>query len=694
MFRLLISGLKRRKLRIFLLALAIIISIGFLVAIIVLSASIGAEVENADGETEINIAVFIRSFRYVFYAFNILGLLASIFVIAVTFMVILAQRSKELAMLRIIGASKSSVFKLVAWEAFLVGALGGIIGVASGLALAAGVLALGLQLDWGFENVDLIIKWHIFVWPVILSIFIVMISAILPAILASRRAPLQVLTSNELLIKNKYKKSFIVGCIFLILGLLIALPALLIDLDPEALQGSAPPFEFIIRLISLFASMVVVFVAFVILSPSLAKWSAKAFMGVLKNPRLLSLRFSASNIWRQPLRAALIASVVMFGIVLVTFFTVILGSFRATTVHFVEQFLPYNWEVAAPYDEEAFIPDLSQEVRVPPDLFTELSNFHEDVLVYGQRETRGVAEFAGETQRDDFDEKDESYQIVGFDMDMDLLEKLPLGIDETEFKNYEQGQLLVADYLIGSRGLEVGSEVVLSTDSGKTRQSFIVGGGLANFGGIQFLMDNQSYLALTGIESYDGVIIVNASKSSDKEVREDLEAILAPHDLQLFGRENIVVRINRFFDLALNSLRAFLSLVFLVATIGLFNILLLAIFERRREIGLLRAIGMPGGMLRRTISFEAIQIATLGAVLGTLLGIVFAWGFLDITVRDVLTAQPEQVEEGQPVWEFVFHVPIKELLIVYGAAVTLALTAAFIPALKATRAKIIDALKH
>ena len=67
-------------------------------------------------------------------------------------------------MLRIIGASKSSVFKLVAWEAFLVGALGGIIGVASGLVLAAGVLALGLQLDWGFENVDLIIKMAYFLF--------------------------------------------------------------------------------------------------------------------------------------------------------------------------------------------------------------------------------------------------------------------------------------------------------------------------------------------------------------------------------------------------------------------------------------------------------------------------------------------------------------------------------------------------
>ena len=150
----------------------------------------------------------------------------------------------------------------------------------------------------------------------------------------------------------------------------------------------------------------------------------------------------------------------MFGIVLVTFFTVILGSFRVTTVRFVEQFLPYNWEVAAPYDEEALIPDLAQEVHISQGAFMELSNFHEDVLVYGQRETYGVIEFVGETQSDDFAETDEAHRIVGFDMDFDLAEKLLLGIDETEFKNYEQGQLLVADYLIDSRGLEVGSEVV------------------------------------------------------------------------------------------------------------------------------------------------------------------------------------------------------------------------------------------
>ena len=691
MFRLAISSLKRRKLRIFLLALAIIISVGFLVAVIVVGDSLGSEVQTSSSEAEVNIAEIVRSLKYVLIGFNILGFLVGLFVIKNTFTVILAQRSKELAMLRTIGASKLSIFRLVIWEAFFVGLVGGLIGIAFGVALAAGALALGAYFDWGFEDISLSLSGHIFIWPLILGVFAAIFSSILPAIKASRQSPLQALTSNELLIKNIYKWRLIIGLLVLIIGILITLPAFFIDLTAADVAGSAPPLKFYLRLVSLFWGITFIFISFTLLSPIIAKLFARLNMKLFKGDRWLGWRLSASNIWRQPLRAATTANVLMIGVTLITIITVTLSSFRASTTHFIEQFLPYNWGVTEAFDEDSpFDSPSSDRVDLPESVFLELQAFHEDVIVYGQREAQREIGFAEDSQAK---VDDGLYDIAGFDLDLELAEGFDLQISETEFENFEKGQLLVAAYLLRDNNLQTGDEVVLRAESSQLEKTLIVGGSFDRARGLQLLVNNSVYRELIGEGNYDSAVIVNNSNLDDKEVRVELESILEPHEgLALFGREDLIEIINYIFDIILSAFRVLLSLAFVVAITGLFNTLLLAIYERTREIGLLRSIGMSAGGLRRVISFEAVQIATLGVLLGTLLGTVFAWGIIEVTVKDVWAAQP--VEEGDPVFEFLFHVPVKELLTVYGVALALALSAAFIPALKATRIKIIDALKH
>ena len=716
MLRLAFLNLKRRKLRIFLLALTVVIATSFLVAIMILGNSLLEAVKTtSDREllSEIFSAEFVKVIRNTLLAFNILALFIGAFVIKNTFTVILAQRAKELALMRAIGTSKAQIFKLVVWEALIIGLIGGIVGILIGTGLAQAFLSLAQALDWEIPNVGLRFSALVFILPVILGILVTTFSALLPAFKASRQSPLKALTGVEQLIKNVYTARLIIGSIVSALGLLIALIIIFTGLAPYD-DPVTTGYILTLRIVVLFIGLSLLFVGFTILAPIIAKFFASLSMRFLKGSRFVGWRLSAGNVWRQPLRSATTANVLMIGITLITTVTVILGSFRATFIYFVEEFFPADWAIQAQPEKFEFRSDNLIEGSV----YTQIKNINEEIEVVGLRydydriilndevgvdasdETKLSTGEPESVEPEPLESRNQNYNLAGLDPADRAGDYFSLDLEEDEIINLRAGQVIVKLHLLEEQGLQVGEEIALSyldeenliPDTDRHKQTLIIGGSFDRyFDNMDFIVSNDVYEQLIQETNYAHLVVKNLSRTSDEEVRSSIETILASDDnLEIYGQDDIVEAINNAFAWILNIFRGLLSLSFLVAIAGIFNTLILSVFERTKEIGLLRAVGASTKLVRRMITIEAVQIATLGVVMGTLLGSFFAWGIVETTIQDTLAASPPG--DGDIAIQFVFSIPFRELLLYYAIAIVLALIAAFGPALKATRLKIIEAL--
>ena len=726
-------NLNRRKMRIFLLSLTVIIATSFLVAIMILGNSLLAAVkgvENNELINEIFTVEFITIVRNVLIAFNILALFIGGFVIKNTFTVILTQRSKELALMRTIGASKAQIFKLVIWEALIIGLVGALVGILIGVGLAQALLSLSQAMDWEIPNVGLRFNAGVFIWPIVLGVLITVVSAVIPAFKASWQSPLKALTGVEQLIKNVYIARLITGSIIAVLGFLIAFIIISTGLKPfePGMENETLSLILSLRIFALFGGLAFLFIGSTILAPIIAKFFAGLSMRSLKNSRFISWRLAAGNIWRQPLRSATTANVLMIGITLITTVTVILGSFKATAVYFIEEFFPIDWTVQ--YQSEGFERnfDFTPEPLIEKTVYTQVKGIDGEVEVVGLRYNYAKTVFNDDSEAfvlperiEDSENSQDSpvwsqelvinkdhYNLAGLDPVDRVGDYFYLDFDEADLTNLRDGQLMIQESLLRNKGLELGSEITLSylrtedqpvLDIERAEQQalyyeskFVIGGTFANyFDGMDLILNNDAYEQFTQETNYTYLVVNNLGGRTDVKVRNALEEIItARDDLRIYGQEDILDEVNRVFAWILNTFRGLLSLSFIVAIAGIFNTLILSVFERTREIGLLRAVGASTKLIRRMITIEAVQIATLGVVMGTLLGVFFAWGIIETTIQDPLRASMS--EESEIALAFVFNIPFFELLFYYVIALILALIAAFWPALKATRLKIIESL--
>ena len=718
MLRLALSGLNRRKLRILLLAITVIITTSFLAAVIILGDSLLIGIKAVEDNPQIIADLtpdFITFVRNVLITFDILAMLVGIFVIHNTFTVLLTQRSRELALLRTIGAYKAQIFKLVIWEACIVGLVGALIGIASGAGLAQLFFSLGESLDWQIPNVGLQFSPAVFIWPIVLGILVTVISSILPAIKAGRRSPLTILAGVEKFISNKFSIRRWLAAIFILIGSAIAMTIIMTEID-QSLVADMERFNNMLRLriLVLFAGFTAMFAGFTLLTPLIAKFLARGLMRLLRRSRAIGWRLAAGNAWRQPLRLAATANVLMIGITMITIITVIIGSFQSTAVNFVEQFLPVDWTIAPANDDLQDRFDFEPAPIVENDIYQKLSNIDEQIEVIGVRYDFGSVRLEIDDQAFIPDYLATAvYNFGSIDPVDRLSEALQLDLDEVEVDNLAAGQIMVSRAVLQESSLRVGSDIVVlyqtDTDidpdlmegiqnnkrdeSTSLQQTFTVGGSFNSyFDGIDLIVDNDVYERFTQKTSYSYIAVSNFSDLKNSKVRSTLNEIVKPYDeIQIFGLEEFIDQINEIFGWILNIFRGLLGLSFIVAVAGIFNTLLLSVFERTRELGLLRAIGTSAGLIRRMIAIEAIQIAILGVTLGTLLGIFFAWGIIQVAIDN--PALRAGIEDEDITFSFLFTVPFMELLLYYAVAVVLALMAAFWPALRASRLKIIDALK-
>ena len=543
---------------------------------------------------------------YFLIAFGLVGLLVGTFLIANTFSMIVVQRTKEFALLRALGASKSQITRSVVVEAALVGVIGSALGVLAGAGLVAVIRVVmerqGMELPgagWGLSVAAVVV-------PIVVGALVTVASAWAPARRAGRVQPVDAMRSSESSTPQPLKARTLVGVALLLIGVGLAAWGVLWEdgsTGPRAgLVGGAA----VLAIIGLFLTGPALSLPIV---PVLGKGIGAPFGAVGS--------LAATNSKRNPRRASATAFALMLGVALVTAF----GMLGTTMQRSVDDIL--EDEVTA------------------------------DLLMYGPQ-------FGAFPVPGDVPGKVEEADGVG---DVITYSQAPLTINGKAA--YEMGPMKVSDVMNGDPGRLMVIEMVDGTsdlsDGGivlpeaYAQENNLTVGDVVDVAS-PLSQDGPVQAEVKGIFGESNILesLVISRATAEKLVRPDQETILmvgASNDgtvdedtlranVEKAVKDSIIVQVRtpeefggeakQLINQMLYILYALLSLAVVIAVLGIINTLTLSVIERRQEIGMLRAVGSQRRQVRTMIILESVQIAIFGALLGVLAGLTLGWAFLTV----------------------------------------------------------------
>jgi putative ABC transport system permease protein len=592
--------------------------------------------ESADEQAK-RITDGLQFFNVFLLVFAGIALVVGCFIILNTFSMLVAQRTRELALLRAIGATRSQVTRSVLFEALAVGLVGSTVGLAVGIGLSVGLrglfAALGIDLPAG----PLVVTAGTVVAAYAVGVLVTLVAAYLPARRAARVPPVAALRVDATPSSRTLRARTIVGVVLLAVGLL----ALLAGVRGH---GDAAPSR-------VGLGGLLVLVATVVLSPAMSR----RVIGVIAAPLArwgTTGRIAVDNARRNPRRTASTASALMIGLALVSAIGVLGASTTASTDAVIDNvvradfiatnssFLPLSPDVAATLAATPGVGAVSRVQVVP-------------VQVHGSVTEMSVVDPSTITQM--LDVQMVSGSLAG------------LGLDD----------LLVDDKTSTSEHLTIGSTVAATFVSGP--RTLIVQGVYKSSGAFSGGVLAKATAEQVGARDLDQAVYVKVAPGAD------LTATRAAVDRAMQGFPNVTVQdqtqfkqsIRQQINQLLYVVYALLALAVVIAVLGIVNTLALSVVERTREIGLLRALGMDRRQLRRTVRLESISIAAYGTFLGVVVGVLFG-----------VALQRSLVDQGITV----LGIPWAVLVTVVVLSVVVGVLAAVWPARRAARLDVLQAI--
>ncbi|MEU4563974.1 FtsX-like permease family protein [Actinoplanes sp. NPDC023936] len=532
--------------------------------------------------------------RYFFGPFAIVAVLVGIFLIFNTFNIVVAQRARELALMRAMGASWVQVAGSVLVEAVLVGLVGATLGLLAGIGLGYAGSALltgllGVDLPGGGVRVG--------ATPIVLAytvgVLVTVFSALVPAVKASRVPPLAAMREVARPDKPLRRLS--------IVGAALAVPG-------AALVGFGLTGAGDLTLPALLLGVGLVFLGVALLSPLLTRplagligravgWGTSGKLGV-------------RNALRNPRRTAVTAAALMIGVTLVSAASVVGASFKTTIDQQVNSsigadvIVQTNQTQGPPTGETGFSAAAMQQVREVPEVERALSLF---VTI--------DAEIEGQTNQ--------SLGLAAVDQDFtvaaDMFGMSPVAGDLGAFG---EGEFVTDENTADARGWQVGDQVPITLSKGGERQYRLVG----TFESTPILTGTL-FLPQSAVGDFAGPLAnqgyVDLAESADAAVvTGQIEQIMSDFPLVTVGdRSSLVEQFNSFVDIALTIVIVLLGLAILIALLGILNTLLLSIYERTRELGMLRAVGLSRFGVMRMVGTESVVMAIFGCLLGIVVGL-------------------------------------------------------------------------
>lgn len=529
--------------------------------------------------------------------FGFIALFVGTFIIANTFRIIVAQRTRELALLRALGATAGQVNRMVLIEAAVVGLVASIVGIAVGfgiaLALRGALAAFGVELP----TATLTLAPRTVGIGLAVGLVVTLVSAVLPARRASRVLPMAALRDDLAAPPRKALTARAVGGgIVSALGLAVLGAGLFIDID-----GGPPEIVYV----GLGAAVIFIGVSF--LSPLFARPVARfigwPFARLFKVPGKLAME----NAGRTPRRTSATAAALMIGVTLVTLAAVMAASIRGT----VDEILDTGVEadlLVVPANQfnptASFTPAIADQAAASED-FADVTRLKVGAAIVGDNETF----------------------ITGAEGNFPAF--FPQEDGSTGEFSLGPGQAWAESGIAESNGWSLGDQIVLTFEDTGEQTFELVGIPVGDVYAGLIAISVDDYAANYGNSADSQVYVKLAPGVTLEEGKSRLEEFAAgvpTANVQTFEelQSDAEDQINQL----LNLITGLLGLAVIIALIGVTNTMTLSVYERTREIGLLRAVGLSRPQTRRMIRSEASIISVFGAILGVGIGIFFGWAIL------------------------------------------------------------------
>ena len=603
-----------------------------------------AEQARSDAEDTDEFISFLQTFLLVFAG---VALFVGSFVIANSLSITIAQRTREFATLRTIGASRRQVLSSIIVESLVVGVIASVIGLFLGLGLAKVLFWLFDLVGFTLPNTGLAFQTRTIVVALLVGIIVTLAASLRPALRATRVPPIAAVREGATLPESRFARFRTIGAIGLTA---LGFAALLFGLFGSGLETTQ-----ILLFMGLGALLIFFGVALFAskLVPALATalgWPAAKIGGA-------SGQLARGNAKRNPQRTASTAAALMIGLALVTLVAVLGQGIRSTFTGAVDEIFVADYAITAQNNFSPIPIDAAETAANAPGAEDVASVRTGEALVYGEASfVTAVTPNAGDSINLDWTA---GSQAVFSE----------LGADGT----------FVDEDFADDHNLTVGSPISITTPTGKKLDLTVKGifdppAGGSPFGNVTFSSEtfdanyDQPQNLYSFVEMNGGV--TDANTVALETSLEDFPNAKAQ------TREEFKDNQVSFLNNILNILYVLLALSVVVSLFGIVNTLVLTVFERTRELGMLRAIGMTRRQVRRMIRYESVITALIGAVLGIVLGIVLA---------------------GLLVWrvDFIdFAVPVGQVIVFAIAAVIVGIIAAIFPARRAARLNPLQALQY
>ncbi|MGW2912789.1 ABC transporter permease [Streptomyces asoensis] len=596
---------------------------------------------------------FLDVIKYVMLGFAGIAVLVGVFLIVNTFSMLIAQRTRELGLLRALGADRRQVRRSVLTEAVLLGLVGSTLGLAAGIGLAAGLIKLMSTFGMNLDAAEMVVGWATPVSAYVVGVGVTFVAAYLPARRAATVSPMAALADADIAGTGRpLKVRAVVGAVVGALGV-------------AALAGCAAASKTASAASLLGLGVVLTLVATVIAGPLLVRPVIRVLGGAF--PALFGSvgRMSQRNALRNPRRTGATAAALMVGLALVGGMSVASASMSKSFDQQIDKTLGADFVV-----QNANFTPFSAEVT--------------DAV----RRTDGV----GLVVRQRFaplavrlpDGKRVETTASGYDDQVDDVAHVTYAAGGTAAALADGALGMDVDFA-RDHGVRLGSVLPVQFPGGRTT-TLKVGALTDQDGGDGFGMEGGLFLGIATVEKYvpggqDSALYVNAPSGTDGDtLRPRLERTLDAYpQVQARDQADYKKLVHDQIAVLLYLVYALLGLAIVIAVLGVVNTLALSVVERTREIGLLRAIGLGRRQLRRMIRLESVVIAVFGAVLGLGLGLV--WG---VCIQQVLALQGMKA----------FAVPWGTIVAVVVGSAVVGVVAALLPALRASRMNVLAAIAH
>ncbi len=596
------------------------------------------------------VATFTTIIRYFLLTFAGIALFVGAFVIFNTLSITVAQRTREFATLRTVGASRRQVLTSVIVEALVIGLLASVIGLFAGLGLAVGLNKLFVALNLDLPQTETVFATRTIVVSLLVGTLITLIAGLSPAFRATRVPPIAAVREGAKLPRSAFSRFAPYIAVATVVLAVLALGYAM--LAPDVATGN----RFIllgVGVLALFIGVALLSSRLVVPLARLVGWPARRIGGAAG-------RLAEGNAMRDPGRTASTAAALMIGIALVTFVGVLAQGLRVSNSNAIERADPgrpgrdlagrlhgvpgRGRNAVAEIEGTDVVSNVRQDVAEVDGSGANLTGLDGSTIneVYDFRWTEGSDEVLANLGADGAVVPDD----VAEDKDLAIGDRFPVLTADNERREF-----VVRGIYEGSPFYPLLGTASISLDAfdqlyERPRNRFT----LVNFPGTSGAAQKQSIES--GLESFPDTRVQTRQEWIDKEDAEISQFLLLLYVL--------------------------LALSVVVSLFGMINTLALSVFERTRELGMLRAVGMTRRQTRRMIRHESVITALIGAALGLPLGI-----FLALLVTQALSQ-----------YDLQFAIPAGALITFVIVSVIAGIVAAILPARRAARLRVLEALQY